>query len=168
MRPILGAVDITVLYRVPVDIVKMPLKVFLVTDYVIPEAGLPYSQGCRDVVGIFIVEREIPFDALQYIGEITAFLFDAHQPMKMIWQNHIGQQTEGMDLLNISQGFNKQLDICFGAQERSTILCYAGYEDDCIGYVVTVEIGHFESGCSWRECPLRGCCARIPPYVWEM
>ena len=64
MRPIFGPSDIAVLNRVPMDIIKVVVKISFVSDHVIPEAWLPEVKGCCDTVCFFEVEGVIALDAV--------------------------------------------------------------------------------------------------------
>ena len=48
---------------------------------------------------------------MQCIRRISPLILATHQPVKMVGQDDVGQQAEGMDELNAAERFPEQLKI---------------------------------------------------------
>ncbi len=142
MRPLIWILNITVFDRIPMNVIEMSFKVSFISNQMIPESRLPKTKRIADTMSRFIVESEIPFDAVQNNREITACIIGSHEPVKVVRQDYVSQQTKRMDTLNASQSFKKQRDIVFSAQVWDAVFGDTSYKDNCTRNIITIHIVH--------------------------
>jgi hypothetical protein len=129
------------------DAIEMTLQITLIPDHVIPESLLPQAERPSDTVRLLEVQRGVALNTVEHLGEVAAFLFNSHQPVKMIGQDDVGEKTKGMNARNASQGIPEQVEVGLGPEIRRSITRDTGDEYDGVGNVVASEVGNGGSLC---------------------
>lgn len=88
-RPLTRRKNILVLYRIPVNVIEMPLQVQFISNDMIPKAFLPKVNITTNVMSLFEVFRKIPFEAMHYIRKGYPAILHLKMPVEVIWQNNI-------------------------------------------------------------------------------
>jgi hypothetical protein len=78
------------LHRVPVDVIEVIAQVALISDHVIPESIVPEAEGRCDAVSFLEVQGALALGTVKHFGEVAAFVFNPHQPVEVIGQDHVG------------------------------------------------------------------------------
>jgi len=101
MRPIGNAADPSVLDRIPMDIIHMPVEILIVADQVLPEAALPNATftssrpAFGNPFGFFYSTRELAFDQIPTSGKICIIRRKSPNAMQMVRQNDDRFHAEG-------------------------------------------------------------------------
>src|SRR3989344_383383 len=108
MGPITRTLDVTVLDRIPVDVIHMTPIIVLIPDQMFPIAMLPErallalrassSHEIRTIQADTTALRDGAFDDAPTCREIAVIGRQCPDTMQMIWQQHPGVDGEGMGL----------------------------------------------------------------------
>ena len=126
MRPCRRGVRVTVLDRVEMDVIAMPLKIVIVADAMLPEAALPYRLlalgAARGGNGRLVLRRamarEFALDRHPAAGKIIVIFRQRPQAMQMIGEQHKGVDGEGMPHLHRPERLAQQRHITGVGKQR--------------------------------------------------
>jgi hypothetical protein len=95
MRPIAHSSDQSMLHRIEMNVINVPLEVGLIADCVLPKATLPKPRfaiaGSHDHhTGLDDRSRKASFDQTQSIRKISVAIGQRHYEMQVVRQHHSG------------------------------------------------------------------------------
>ena len=102
MRPIGDTSHPAMFYRVPMDVIRVAIEIFLVANQVLPETPLPYSPlaafcaALGDAFAFPECAAKIALDQIPAGRKICVALRQGHDAMQVLGQDHHGIHMERM------------------------------------------------------------------------
>jgi len=131
------AVCQSMLDRIVMNVIDMPIHVILISNYTIPESSLP-SAPARQIMSFAIPGSERQFNSMQYSREIV--FARVYQYMKVIRQENVGNQIEVCLLFCGVECLPQQIVIC--PKERLAVIGDIRHEINLVGGIVSLKNRH--------------------------